>query len=132
MDTDSATAELLGSDFWIGPDATQSDDEFHHRASVFVAAVKWDALLYVSSNLRHGIPCKVSDNFSIGHFNMVRRIIFDDQVSWIARLRMPPVSAVPADREAASAASILEVEVAGMNFLRQVLCCSKNFRLGKS
>ena len=88
---------------------------------MFIAAVNWDALLSLSSRLRHGISCKISDKFSIGHFNMVRRIIFDDQVSWIARLRLPPISNVPADREAASVARILEVEVAGMKFLRYVL-----------
>lgn len=119
MTTASSTSTFLGSDSWIEADATQPDDAFHQRASTFVAAAKWDTLLSISSHLRHGIPCKLSDKFSIGHFNMVRRITFEDKVSWVARLRMPPVSAVPADREAASVARILEVEVAGMNFLRQ-------------
>ena len=86
MSTTSGTATVLGSDPWIGADATEPDDEFHQRASMFIAAVNWDALLSLSSRLRHGISCKISDKFSIGHFNMLRRIIFDDQVSWIARL----------------------------------------------
>ena len=108
----------LGSDSWIGVDATLSDDTFHQRASMFIAAVKWDALLSISSQVRHGIPCKLSDEFSVGHSNMVRRIVFDDQVSWIVRLRMPPISDVPADREAASVARIMQVELAGMKFLK--------------
>ncbi|KAK7432920.1 hypothetical protein QQZ08_000391 [Neonectria magnoliae] len=49
---------------------------------------------------------------------MVRRIVFDDQVSWIARLRMPPISDLPDDREAAIYARIMQVEVAGMKFLK--------------
>ncbi|KAH7019991.1 hypothetical protein EDB80DRAFT_676926 [Ilyonectria destructans] len=108
----------LGSDSWIGADATQSDDAFHQRASVFVAAVKWDALLSISSRVCHGIPCKVSDEFPVSHFNMVRRIVFDDRVSWVVRLRMPPIADVPADREDASVARIMQVELAGMKFLR--------------
>ncbi|KAL7928021.1 hypothetical protein V8C35DRAFT_285584 [Trichoderma chlorosporum] len=118
MNAASGTTTALGSDSWIGADATQSDDAFHQRASAFVAAVKWDALLSISSHIRHGIPCKASDEFSVGHFNMVRRIVFDDQVSWVARLRMPPISDVPADRESASVARIMQVEVAGMKFLK--------------
>lgn len=108
----------VGSDSWIGADATQSDDAFHQRAAWFVAVVKWDALLSLSSHIRSGIPCKVSHEFSVGHFNMVRRIVFDDQVSWAVRLRMPPIADVPADREAASVARIMQVEVAGMKFLK--------------
>ncbi|KAK7419615.1 hypothetical protein QQX98_003206 [Neonectria punicea] len=114
----AATAIALGSESWIGADATQSQDAFHQRASAFIAAVKWDALLSISSRIRHGTPCKVSDEFSVGHSNMLRRIVFDDQVSWIARLRMPPVSDLPDDREAASDARIMQVEVAGMKFLK--------------
>lgn len=132
MSTISKTTALLGSDSWIGLDATQSDDEFNQRASMFVATINWDALLSVSSQLRHRIPCKISDEFSVGHFNMVRRIIFDDQISWVARLRMPPISAVPTNREAASVARILEVEVAGLKFLRQVVLYQSNgYRLDK-
>ncbi|VUC23585.1 unnamed protein product [Clonostachys rosea] len=118
MEAAQSTVAPLGSDSWIGADASQANDEFHQRASLFISAVNWAALLSISSHLRDGMPCKLSDAFSIGHSNMVRRIIFDDQVSWAARLRMPPVSAIPSSREAASVASIIGVEVAGMSFLR--------------
>ncbi|KAH6646233.1 hypothetical protein BKA67DRAFT_97034 [Truncatella angustata] len=109
---------VMGSEAWIGADATQPDSVFHERAASFVATVNWDALLSIASHLRSGMPCKISDKFSVGQFNMVRRIIFDDEVSWVARLRMPPVSAVPTDREAASVATVIDIEVAGMKFIR--------------
>lgn len=48
---------------------------------------------------------------------MIRRITFDDQVSLVAKLRVPLVYAIAFGHRAASVASITNVEVAGENFL---------------
>ncbi|KAH6624160.1 hypothetical protein B0J18DRAFT_409649 [Chaetomium sp. MPI-SDFR-AT-0129] len=111
-------AGSLGSASWIGADAYEPGDEFHERATTFLAAVKWDVVASISSSLRNGISCKFAENFSIGHFNMVRRIVFADGVSWVARVRLPQLKAVFGDREALEVASILRVEVASMKFLK--------------
>ncbi|KAH6973591.1 hypothetical protein BKA56DRAFT_676271 [Ilyonectria sp. MPI-CAGE-AT-0026] len=103
----------VGSDSWIGVD--NIDDAFHERIAQFVAVVKWDALLSLSSHIRSGIPCKLSDEFHVGCFYMVRRIVFDDQVSWVVRLRMPPIAD---ERSAESLARIMQAGVAGMKFLK--------------
>ncbi|KAI0148392.1 hypothetical protein GGR57DRAFT_515373 [Xylariaceae sp. FL1272] len=91
----------LGSDSWIGSDAFEPGDEFEQRASNFIATVNWDTLLSLATGFRNGNMCELGDKFSIGQSNMVRRIIFGDQVSWIARLRMPPVGTIDTSREAA-------------------------------
>ncbi|KAK3332870.1 hypothetical protein B0T19DRAFT_354543 [Cercophora scortea] len=111
-------ADFLGSASWIGADAYEPGGEFHERATTFLAAVKWDALTSISSGLRNGIPCKFGDKFSIGHFNMVRRIVFTDGISWVARVRLPQLKAVFGDREMLDVVSTFKVEIASMKFLK--------------
>jgi hypothetical protein len=110
--------EYLGSASWIGADEYEPGDEFHERATTFLATVKWDVLASISSRLRNGVPCKLSGTYSIGHFNMVRRIAFADGVSWVARVRLPELFG---DREALDMASSLKVEISSMKFLKYVV-----------
>ncbi|EXJ80739.1 hypothetical protein A1O3_07023 [Capronia epimyces CBS 606.96] len=111
-------AALLGSASWDGSDAYEAGGAFHHRATAFFAAVKWDQLVSRCSRLHGGIPCSLGEKFSIGHFNMVRRIVFEDGTSWVARLRLPRLGAVLGDREMLDEARTLQVEVASMKFLK--------------
>ncbi|KAK3935482.1 hypothetical protein QBC46DRAFT_358193 [Diplogelasinospora grovesii] len=108
----------LGSASWIGADAYELGREFHARATTFLVTVKWDVLASIASRLRNGVPCDFSEKYSIGHFNMVRRIAFADGISWVARLRLPQLRAVFGDREVLDVASTLKAEVASMKFLK--------------
>jgi hypothetical protein len=121
MSIDENQAALLGSASWIGADAYEIGGELHERAIAFLAAVKWDVLASLSSSLRDGIPCKFGKKFSIGHFNVVKHIIFEDRINWVARLRLPPLKAVFGGREALDIASTLKVEIASMNFFKYVI-----------
>ncbi|KAF5718209.1 kinase-like domain-containing protein [Fusarium globosum] len=114
----SATVDLVGSTSWIGADAYDPGDELHDRALAVLDKLNWDHLLSLSSVLKNGVPCTFSENFSIGHFNMVRRIDFNDGTSWVARVRLPELCTVFGDREALDVASTLEVEVASMKFFK--------------
>jgi hypothetical protein len=118
---DENRAALLGSASWNGADAYKIGDELYERATAFFAAVKWDVLASISSSLRNGIPCEFGEKFSIGHFNMVQRIVFADGISWVARLRLPLLKAVFGDREALDNASTLKVEIASMKFFKYVM-----------
>ncbi|KAF5976140.1 protein kinase-like domain-containing protein [Fusarium bulbicola] len=93
-------------------------DELHDRALAFLAKLNWDHLLSISSALKNGVPCTFSQKFSIGHFNIVRRIDFADGTSWVARVRLPELRTVFGDREALDVASTLKVEVASMKFFK--------------
>ncbi|KAK0734101.1 hypothetical protein B0T26DRAFT_760841, partial [Lasiosphaeria miniovina] len=108
----------LGSHSWIGAEAYEPGSEFHERATAFLAAVKWDLLASISSRLRNRIPCHVHAQFSIGHFNMIRRIEFADGASWVARLRLPPLEALSGGNREVDAANTLMVEIASMKFLK--------------
>ncbi|KAG4272632.1 hypothetical protein FPRO04_10374 [Fusarium proliferatum] len=110
--------DLVGSTSWIGADAYDPGDELRGRALAVLAKLNWDCLLSVSGALKNGVLCTFSQNFSIGHFNMVRRIGFTDGTSWVARVRLPELRTVFGDREALDVASTLRVEVASMKFFK--------------
>lgn len=111
------SADSLGSAAWIGAGAYDPGDEYHNRATDFMAAVKWDTLKLISSRLRQGVPCELSDKYSIGHFNLVRRIIFADGVSWVARLRLPELR-VASGGDLLDMQSIFRLEIASMKLLK--------------
>jgi hypothetical protein len=115
---DENPAAALGSTSWDGADAYEVGGELHGRATAFFATVKWNRLVSLSSKLRNDIPCSLGEKFSISHFNMVRRIVFADGVSWVARLRLPRLGVILGDGEALDDARILKVEVASMKFLK--------------
>ncbi|KAF5723485.1 hypothetical protein FMUND_1809 [Fusarium mundagurra] len=77
----NATVDLVGSTSWTGADAYDPSDELHDRALAVLDKLNWDHLLSLSSALNNGVPCTFSPKFSIGHFNMVRRIDFTDGTS---------------------------------------------------
>ena len=92
--TDEANSNLekiqgVGSDTWMGANVYEPDDRLYTESMNFFHAVKWYVLAAIASKHRKGIGCRFSDKFSLGHFNMVRRLTFDDGVSWVARVRLP-------------------------------------------
>jgi|SRR3569833_462839 len=114
-------ADFLGSASWIGADAYEPGGEFHERATTFLAAVEWDVLTLIPSGLRHGIPCKFGENFSIGRFDMLRRVVLTDGISRVARVRLPKLKAVSGDGKVLDVASTLKVgivEIGSMKFLK--------------
>lgn len=107
----------LGSDTWLGIDDYDEDDDLHSRATSFVAAINWAVLLSIASQTR-GVECQLSEKYSLGHFNLVRRLTFEDGVSWIVRLRLPELPSMFGIREAMKAADCMAIEVATMNYFR--------------
>jgi hypothetical protein len=114
--TESTPRSPLGSDAWIGADEDEVGSSLHARANNFLQTVKWDVLASIASKQRNGIACRYEDRFTVGHFNMVRRVKFDDGVSWVVRLRLPDKDTF-AEREAITGSMAMEVEIASMKFL---------------
>lgn len=108
----------IGSESWRGAENYDEGDELHTRATQFLASIKWDALRATASKCRGGIECELSDKYSLGHFNLVRRLVFNDGVSWVARLRMPLLQNFFGDREALDVHSSMSIEIATTNYLR--------------
>ncbi|KAI1454172.1 kinase-like domain-containing protein [Annulohypoxylon moriforme] len=109
--------EAIGSDLWIGADAYNPDDEYNTATKNFFNSVKWDVLASVASRLRNGLQCSYIDKYSIGTFNLVRRLDFDDGISWVARVRLPP-EASPAPPGQYDSQRAFEVEAASMKFFK--------------
>ena len=110
----------LGSDSWVGLDQLDENDALYSRATAFIGNVKWQALTSTASDMR-AIDCQLSEKYSLGHFNLVRRLQFADGVSWVARLRLPDLPSVFGQREALEAEECMRIEIATMKFLRSVV-----------
>ena len=107
----------IGSDAWLEANEIDEESDLHTRATAFVAAIKWDKLLTLASAIR-GMDCELSDKYSLGHYNLVKRLTFVDGVSWIVRLRLPQLPSVFGTREAMSGTDCMSIEVATMNYIR--------------
>lgn len=107
----------LGSDTWLQADDFDEESELYIRATQFFEKIDWNNLISIASNLRVK-KCELSEKYSLGHFNLVRRLTFTDGVSWIVRLRMPELPSVFGMREAMKGTDCMGIEIATMNYLR--------------
>ncbi|KAI0096980.1 hypothetical protein GGR51DRAFT_578541 [Nemania sp. FL0031] len=111
----------FGSAAWTNGE--EYGGEYAERINQFVHKINTKALLSYASSLRGNQLCTVSHEFSVGSFNLVRKIQFDDGVEWIVRLRMPPMP----DRGSSTASPParkrmrldMQSELATMEFVRQ-------------
>jgi len=106
----------LGSDTWLEASEIDEESDLHIRATTFVATIHWENLVTIASRIR-GTQCTLSEKYSLGHFNLVRRLTFVDGVSWVARLRLPDLPSVFGMREAMKPAGCMGIEIATMRFL---------------
>ncbi|KAJ6022354.1 hypothetical protein N7499_002882 [Penicillium canescens] len=72
--------------------ASLTDETLRLRVQTFIDSINWDALIEYANRLRNGKICKLLANIGLGYNHLVRIIEFEDDVRWIARLRMPPLS----------------------------------------
>lgn len=107
----------VGSASWVGSDCYESDSKHNIQTRRFLETVKWDILASKASSFRSGAPCTYSERFSIGQFNMVRRLTFDDGASWVVRVRLPP-EATPAPLEEYDSPRAFALEIAAMKFFK--------------
>ncbi|KAI1144937.1 hypothetical protein F4825DRAFT_458021 [Nemania diffusa] len=111
----------FGSAAWTNGE--EYSGEYTERINQFIDKINEKALISYASLLRGNQLCTVSPQFSVGSFNLVRKIQFEDGVEWIVRLRMPPIPgqgsgmASPTTRE--RMLLDLQSELATMEFVRQ-------------
>lgn len=114
-------SHLVGSAAWTGGQEYQ--DEYSERITQFSDRINKEALVDFASSLRDNQPFTLSDIFSVGNFNFVLKIEFDDGVEWVARLRMPPMpdsSSSTSVNEKEKALREMKSELATMEFVRYV------------
>jgi len=122
----STAAPQLGSGAWTNAPEYEEGGEHHLRATEFLAAINWEGLCKLASTHRGGIHCHISENYSLGNFNMVRALEFSDGTTWVARPRLPDLGVVSESRGTLGFARVMESEVAIMKFLRSA---GKEFNL---
>lgn len=87
-----------------------------------LAQVDLHGLCAIASGLRNGRSCTISENYTCGAYNLVFEIIFDDGISWIARVRsasaMQVVSQELVFESPKYKQHIMESEVATMKYVR--------------
>lgn len=108
----------MASSRWVGSEPYEEGDPFHERAEAFLQAVNWEVLIQICSEAHRHVGCRLHEKYSLGHFNLVRHVIFEDGEEWIARLRLPDISAVSGQRELLDVESIMKSEIAATNYLR--------------
>lgn len=108
----------MASSHWLGSEEYEEGDTLHERAEAFLREVNWDVLIQICSEARRHLGCKLHEKFSLGHFNLVRHVIFEDGEEWIARLRLPDIPAVFGQRELLNVESIMKCEIAATKYLR--------------
>lgn len=120
----------MGLDSWTSGAGVYGEEA--DRIRRFIAKVKLKGLCdFASSMRRNWVPCAVSEEFSVGRHNMVRKIEFDDGVHWVAKLRMPPSRdegyaashGAATEAEAGKEERLMEIqsEIATMDFVRYVV-----------
>lgn len=89
-------------------------------------AVNWDVLAHIASELRHDTPCHFEKDFLIVDSNMLRKIVFKDDVHWGAMLRLPILDPAYYHRKGLGVTGTFETEIFGMNFIRYVTAYLSN------
>ena len=107
----------IGSSTWTGTAQYEEGGDFDQRAKRFLASINWSLLVSRCSELHQHVPCQMKEGFSIGHFNMVRHLVFEDGVNWVAKLPMPPISSIIGGH-AVKMSQIFQAEVASLRFFK--------------
>ena len=108
----------MASSHWLGAEQYEEGGPFYERAEAFLRQVNWDVLIQICSEAHGQIGCRLHDKFSLGHFNLVRHVIFEDGEEWIARLRLPDIPSIFGQRELLDVESIMKSEIAATKYLR--------------
>ena len=108
----------MASSHWLGAGKYSEGDALYKRAETFLREINWDVLIQICSEAHRHLGCRLHDKFSLGHFNLVRHIIFEDGEEWIARLRLPHIPSVFGQRELPDVESIMKSEIAATKYLR--------------
>jgi isoamyl acetate esterase len=112
------------SDKWSGiAELIRTDSPMAKGLEDMLAKVDLEGLRSIASGLRDGRNCTISEKYTCGAYNLVFEIIFDDGVSWIARLRSASPMQVVSQEFVFESPSykqhIMESEVATMRYVRQ-------------
>jgi len=61
---------------WIGGADYDEDDPVKSRATEFIDGINWEAVVQHCTQLRRGVKRHLRTEFSLGHCNLVRHMVF--------------------------------------------------------
>lgn len=100
----------------------RSDSPMAKGLEGMLAQVDLQGLRSIASSLRDGMNCTISDKYTCGAYNLVYEIVFEDGISWIARLRSAsPVQVISQEFVFESPTykqHIMESEIVTMKYVR--------------
>ena len=78
----------LPSDTWTGFDTWGSDPDYWiiKKISLFLCSLDVDALQQIGTSRRGGRHFTISDRFACGSENILKELVFEDGVVWVARI----------------------------------------------
>lgn len=79
----------IESDAWSTINESGYDECSRQKIAQLMKGIKWDNLIKICSDHRHGVACQLSEKVSTGSSNLVRQIIFEDGQRWVARFSIP-------------------------------------------
>lgn len=94
------------------------ESEIATQAARCLESTRWDNLITLSSSLRNGIGCKVSEKYSLGTQNLVKLVEFEDGLKWVARISLLMNDNEVGAELTASAEKCMENQVATYRYLR--------------
>jgi hypothetical protein len=100
----------LPSDTWTGFD-TWGNDPNHwivKKISLFLCSLDVDALQQISTSRRGGRHCTISDRFACGSENILKELVYEDGIVWVAR--------IPLERQAPE---VIRSEVTTMRYIKE-------------
>jgi hypothetical protein len=112
------------SDRWSGiSELMRTDSPMARGLEDMLAQVDLLGLRSIASGLRDGRDCAISEKYTCGAYNLVFEIVFDDGVTWIARLRSgSPMQAVSQEFVFESPTykqHLMESEISTMQYVRE-------------
>ena len=112
------SAKWQGISEWM-----RSDSPMAKGLEKMLDQVDLEGLKSIASGLRNGMNCHITDNYTCGAYNIVFEIVFDDGVSWIARLRsashMQIISQEFVFESPTYKQHMMESEIATMKYVRE-------------
>jgi hypothetical protein len=76
--------------------ADSPSEPYRVRATKAVEYIDWNALCTIAAEARN-IGCNIGEQHGLGGCHVVREVVFEDDVHWIARVSIPSVNFKPED-----------------------------------
>jgi hypothetical protein len=77
-------------------DEGNTKDEYMARNKASMEQISWETLTVIAQQLRN-TPCKFGEQYRFGARHVVRELLFDDDVHWIARANLPELNVAAKD-----------------------------------